>query len=43
MQPTTDTPQNKKPTQTESEGLEQKVSSKWTGKKKKKECRNTYI
>ena len=32
--PTRDPPQNKKPTQTESEGLETNIPSKWTGKKK---------
>ena len=34
MLPTRDPPQNKRPTQTESEGLETKFPSKWTGKKK---------
>ena len=33
MLPTTDPPENKRPTQTESEGLEINISSKWTGKK----------
>ena len=33
MLPTRDPPQNKRPTQTESEGLETNFSSKWTGKK----------
>ena len=35
MLPTGDPPQNKRPTQTESEGLETNFPSKWTGKKKK--------
>ena len=30
MLPTTDPPQNKRPTQTESEGLEKNIPSKWT-------------
>ena len=34
MLPTTDPPQDKRPTQTESEGLETNIPSKWTGKKK---------
>ena len=34
MLPTRDPPQNKRPTQTESEGLETSFPSKWTGKKK---------
>ena len=34
MLPTRDPPQNKRPTQTESEGLETNIPSKWTGKKK---------
>ena len=33
MQPTRHPPQNKIPTQTESEGLEKNIPSKWTGKK----------
>ena len=33
MLPTRDTPQNKRPAQTESEGLETNIPSKWTGKK----------
>ena len=33
MLPTRDPPQNKKPTQTESEGLEKNIPSKWTGRK----------
>ena len=33
MLPTRDQPQNKRPTQTESEGLETNIPSKWTGKK----------
>ena len=33
MLPTRDPPQDKIPTQTESEGLETKFPSKWTGKK----------
>ena len=31
MLPTTDPPQNKRPTQTESECLEKNIPSKWTG------------
>ena len=31
--PTKDPPQNKRPTQTEREGLETNIPSKWTGKK----------
>ena len=34
MLPTRDPPQDKRPTQTEIEGLETKIPSKWTGKKK---------
>ena len=34
MLPTRDPPQNKRPTQTESEGLETNFPSKWTGEKK---------
>ena len=34
MLPTRDSPQNKRPTQTENEGLETNIPSKWTGKKK---------
>ena len=34
MLPTRDPPQNKRPIQTESEGLETNVPSKWTGKTK---------
>ena len=33
MLPTRDPPQNKRPTQTESEGLETNIPNKWTGKK----------
>ena len=33
MLPTEDPPQNKRPTQTESEGLEENIPSKWTEKK----------
>ena len=33
MVPKTDPPQNKRPTQTENEGLETNIPSKWTGKK----------
>ena len=33
MLPTRDPPQNKRPTQAESEGLETNFPSKWTGKK----------
>ena len=32
MMLTRDPPQNKRPTQTESEGLETNIPSKWTGK-----------
>ena len=35
MLPTRDLPQNKRPIQTESEGLERNIPIKWTGKKKK--------
>ena len=34
MLPTRDPPQDRRPTQTESEGLESNIPSKWTGKKK---------
>ena len=34
MLPTRDPPQDRRPTQTESEGLETNITSKWTGKKK---------
>ena len=34
MLPTRDPPQNKRPIQIESEGLETNIPSKWTGKKK---------
>ena len=34
MLPTRDPPQDKRPTQSESEGLETNFPSKWTGKKK---------
>ena len=43
MLPTRDPPQDKKPTQTESEWLERNIPSKWTGKKKKSRGRNTSI
>ena len=33
MLSTRDPPQNKRPTQTESEGLEKNIPSKWTGEK----------
>ena len=33
MLPTRDPPQDKRPTQTESEGLETNIPSNWTGKK----------
>ena len=33
MLPTKDPSQNKRPTQTESEGVEKDIQSKWTGKK----------
>ena len=35
MLPTRDPPQDRRPTQTESEGLETNFPNKWTGKKKK--------
>ena len=35
MLPTRDPPQNKRPIQIESEGLETNIPSKWTGEKKK--------
>ena len=38
MLPTKDPSQNKRPTQTESEGLEKNIPSKWTEKKKKKKA-----
>ena len=41
MLPTRDPPQNKRLTQTESEGLEKNIPSKWTGKKSWSS--NTYI
>ena len=34
MLPTRDPPQDRRPTQTESEALETNIPSKWTGKKK---------
>ena len=34
MLPIRDPPQDRRPTQTESEGLETNIPSKWTGKKK---------
>ena len=34
MLPTRDPPQNKRPTQTENEGLEINIPSKWRGRKK---------
>ena len=43
MLPTRDPPQNKRPTQTEREGLETNISSKWSGKKKKSKGSNTHI
>ena len=44
MLPTRDPPQDKRPTQTESEGLETSTPSKWTGKKshKKKPRRSLH-
>ena len=42
MLPTGDPPYNKRPTQTESEGLETNIPSKWTGKKKS-QGGNTHI
>ena len=41
MLPTRDPPQDKRPTQTESEGLETNFPSKWTGKKS--QGSNTHI
>ena len=41
MLPTRDPPQDKRPTQTESEGLETNFPSKWTGKKSRSS--NTHI
>ena len=41
MLPTRDPPQDKRPTQTESEGLETNIPSKWTGKKSRGS--NTHI
>ena len=41
MLPTRDPPQDKRPTQTESEGLETTFPSKWTGKKSRSS--NTHI
>ena len=35
MLPTGDPPQNKRPTQTESEGLETNIPNKWTGKRRR--------
>ena len=44
MLPTRDPPQDRRPTQPESKGLETNLPSKWTGKKKKKsQGRNTHI
>ena len=34
MLPTKDPPQNKRPAQTENEGMEKNIPSKWTGKEK---------
>ena len=42
MLPTRDPPQNKRLTQTESEGLETNIPNKYTGKKKKKPGSNTH-
>ena len=41
MLPTRDPPQDRRPTQTESEGLETNIPSKWTGKKNRGS--NTHI
>ena len=41
MLPTRDPPQNKRPTQTESEGLETNIPSKWIGEKS--QGSNTHI
>ena len=41
MLPTRDPPQNKTPTETESEGVEKNTPSKWIGKKS--QGSNTYI
>ena len=43
MLPTRDPPQDRRPTQTESEGLETNFPNKWTGKKKKSRGSNTHI
>ena len=43
MLPTRDPSQDKRPTQTESEGLETNIPSKQTGKKKKSRGSNTHI
>ena len=43
MLPTRDPPQDKKPTQTKSEGLETNFLRKWTGRKKKNRGSNTDI
>ena len=42
MLPTRDPPQENRPAQTESEGLETNIPSKWTGKKKSRGS-NTHI
>ena len=41
MLPTRDPPENKKPTQVESEGLEKNIPSTWRGKKR--QGSNTHI
>ena len=41
MMPTRDSPQDRRPKQTESEGLETNFASKWTGKKSR--GNNTHI
>ena len=43
MLPTRDSPQDRRPSQTESEGLETNFPSKWTGEKKKSWGSNTHI
>ena len=43
MLPTRDPPQKKRLTQPENEELEKIIPSKWTAKKEKSWCSNTYI
>ena len=42
MLPTKDPPKNKPPSQTESEGMETNIPSKWTGEKKKPWQQHSY-